>query len=144
MQSWKLRELRRSVPAHFKAGGGILKEWVLLLSVPKFFVLLNSFVINFINGVLYAELLKLEILAFRLTMIITHKINSLREPNVQASPELKVMAERGEIDTIIASACDMQEGFQGRVMPKFFFSSRSSRSAEGCSYLLATEGGTMS
>ena len=55
-------------------------------------------------------------------------------------PELKGMAERGEIDTVIVAACDMQGRLQGkRVMPKFFFESVTSEAAEGCSYLLATD-----
>lgn len=55
-------------------------------------------------------------------------------------PELKAMADRGEIDTIIVAACDMQGRLQGkRVMPKFFFESVTSEAAEGCSYLLATD-----
>ncbi len=55
-------------------------------------------------------------------------------------PELKGMADRGEIDTIIVAACDMQGRLQGkRVMPKFFFESVTAESAEGCAYLLATD-----
>jgi glutamine synthetase len=55
-------------------------------------------------------------------------------------PELKGMAERGEIDTVILAAPDMQGRLQGkRVMPKFFLESVASESAEGCSYLLATD-----
>ena len=55
-------------------------------------------------------------------------------------PELQAMADRGEIDTIIVAACDMQGRLQGkRVMPKFFFESVTSEAAEGCSYLLATD-----
>jgi glutamine synthetase len=55
-------------------------------------------------------------------------------------PELKGMADRGEIDTIIVAAADMQGRLQGkRVMPKFFFESVASEAAEGCSYLLATD-----
>src|ERR1700722_16929832 len=50
---------------------------------------------------------------------------------------LRAMAERGEIDTIILAAPDMQGRLQGkRVMPKFFFSREA---AEGCAYLLATD-----
>jgi glutamine synthetase len=53
---------------------------------------------------------------------------------------LKTMADRGEIDTIIVAACDMQGRLQGkRVMPKFFLESVTSEAAEGCSYLLATD-----
>jgi glutamine synthetase len=53
---------------------------------------------------------------------------------------LRSMAERGEIDTIIMAAPDMQGRLQGkRVMPKFFFDSVASEAAEGCSYLLATD-----
>jgi glutamine synthetase len=53
---------------------------------------------------------------------------------------LKEMAGRGEIDTIILAAPDMQGRLQGkRVMPKFFFDSVTSDSAEGCAYLLATD-----
>jgi glutamine synthetase len=55
-------------------------------------------------------------------------------------PELRAMSDRGEIDTIILAAPDMQGRLQGkRVMPKFFFDSVTSDSAEGCSYLLATD-----
>jgi glutamine synthetase len=47
------------------------------------------------------------------------------------------MTERGEIDTIILAAPDMQGRLQGkRVMPKFFLASGT---AEGCAYLLATD-----
>jgi glutamine synthetase len=52
-------------------------------------------------------------------------------------PTLRAMAERGEIDTIILAAPDMQGRLQGkRVMPKFFLASGV---AEGCAYLLATD-----
>ncbi len=52
-------------------------------------------------------------------------------------PTLRAMTERGEIDTIIVAAPDMQGRLQGkRVMPKFFFSRGG---AEGCAYLLATD-----
>jgi glutamine synthetase len=52
-------------------------------------------------------------------------------------PTLRAMAERGEIDTIILAAPDMQGRLQGkRLMPKFFLSSEA---MEGCSYLLATD-----
>ena len=55
-------------------------------------------------------------------------------------PELKGLAERGEIDTIIVAATDMQGRLQGkRVMPGFFFESVASEAAEGCAYLLATD-----
>lgn len=55
-------------------------------------------------------------------------------------PELKGMAERGEIDTVIVAACDMQGRLQGkRMMPRFFLESVTSEAAEGCSYLLATD-----
>ncbi|WP_298284970.1 glutamine synthetase family protein [Acidocella sp.] len=55
-------------------------------------------------------------------------------------PELKGMAERGEIDTVIMAATDMQGRLQGkRVMPDFFFESVMSEAAEGCAYLLATD-----
>ena len=54
--------------------------------------------------------------------------------------ELRAMTDRGEIDTIIIAAPDMQGRLQGkRVMPKFFFDSVTSDSAEGCNYLLATD-----
>lgn len=54
--------------------------------------------------------------------------------------DLQAMTERGEIDTIILAAPDMQGRLQGkRVMPKFFFDSVTSDSAEGCAYLLATD-----
>lgn len=53
---------------------------------------------------------------------------------------LKEMAERGEIDTVILAAPDMQGRLQGkRVMPRFFLDSVVSDSAEGCAYLLATD-----
>ena len=52
-------------------------------------------------------------------------------------PDLRVMAERGEIDTVILAAPDMQGRLQGkRVMPNHFLSSTG---AEGCAYLLATD-----
>jgi glutamine synthetase len=52
-------------------------------------------------------------------------------------PTLRAMAERGEIDTIILAAPDMQGRLQGkRLMPKFFFTNEG---AEGCAYLLATD-----
>ena len=55
-------------------------------------------------------------------------------------PALREMCERGQIDTIIMAAPDMQGRLQGkRVMPKFFFDSVASEAAEGCSYLLATD-----
>ena len=55
-------------------------------------------------------------------------------------PALRAMAERGEIDTIILAAPDMQGRLQGkRVMPKFFFDSVAAEAAEGCAYLLATD-----
>ena len=53
---------------------------------------------------------------------------------------LRAMTDRGEIDTIILAAPDMQGRLQGkRVMPKFFFDSVTADSAEGCAYLLATD-----
>ncbi|NNM57678.1 glutamine synthetase family protein [Acidocella sp.] len=55
-------------------------------------------------------------------------------------PALREMSERGQIDTIIMAAPDMQGRLQGkRVMPKFFFDSVAAEAAEGCSYLLATD-----
>ncbi len=55
-------------------------------------------------------------------------------------PALRAMTERGEIDTIILAAPDMQGRLQGkRVMPKFFFDSVAADAAEGCAYLLATD-----
>jgi glutamine synthetase len=52
-------------------------------------------------------------------------------------PTLRAMAERGEIDTIILAAPDMQGRLQGkRMMPKFFFANEG---ADGCAYLLATD-----
>ncbi|MDD2705410.1 MAG: glutamine synthetase family protein [Acidocella sp.] len=55
-------------------------------------------------------------------------------------PALKGMADRGEIDTVIMAAVDMQGRLQGkRVMPKFFLESVATEAAEGCSYLLATD-----
>ncbi len=61
------------------------------------------------------------------------------EPKLNLST-LRAMADRGEIDTIILAAPDMQGRLQGkRVMPKFFFDSVTSEAAEGCSYLLATD-----
>jgi len=55
-------------------------------------------------------------------------------------PELQALCDRGEVDTIILAAPDMQGRLQGkRVMPKFFFDSVTSDAAEGCAYLLATD-----
>ena len=55
-------------------------------------------------------------------------------------PMLQAMAERGEIDTIIMAAPDMQGRLQGkRVMPRFFFESVAQDALEGCAYLLATD-----
>lgn len=55
-------------------------------------------------------------------------------------PELKAMADRGEIDTVIVAAADMQGRLQGkRMMPKFFFEEVAAEAAEGCAYLLATD-----
>jgi glutamine synthetase len=55
-------------------------------------------------------------------------------------PLLRAMAERGEIDTIILAAPDMQGRLQGkRVMPKYFFDTVTADAAEGCAYLLATD-----
>ena len=55
-------------------------------------------------------------------------------------PALRAMTDRGEIDTIVLAAPDMQGRLQGkRVMPKFFFDSVTADSAEGCAYLLATD-----
>jgi glutamine synthetase len=54
--------------------------------------------------------------------------------------ELRALVNRGEIDTILMAAPDMQGRLQGkRVMPKFFFESVVTDSAEGCAYLLATD-----
>jgi glutamine synthetase len=54
-------------------------------------------------------------------------------------PELKGMVDRGEIDTIIVAAVDMQGRLQGkRVMPKFFFESVTADAITACAYLLAT------
>ncbi len=53
---------------------------------------------------------------------------------------LREAAERGEIDTVLMAAPDMQGRLQGkRVMPKFFLESVAQDSAEGCAYLLATD-----
>jgi glutamine synthetase len=53
---------------------------------------------------------------------------------------LRALADRGEIDTILLAAPDMQGRLQGkRVMPKFFLESVAKDSAEGCAYLLATD-----
>jgi glutamine synthetase len=55
-------------------------------------------------------------------------------------PQLRALAEAGEIDTVVMAAPDMQGRLQGkRVMPKFFCETVSVDSAEGCSYLLATD-----
>jgi glutamine synthetase len=55
-------------------------------------------------------------------------------------PQLRALAEAGEIDTVIMAAPDMQGRLQGkRVMPKFFCENVSVDSAEGCAYLLATD-----
>ena len=54
--------------------------------------------------------------------------------------ELRGLVERGEIDTILLAAPDMQGRLQGkRVMPKFFLENITQDAAEGCSYLLATD-----
>ncbi|WP_298216868.1 glutamine synthetase family protein [Acidocella sp.] len=53
---------------------------------------------------------------------------------------LQAMAERGEIDTVVMAAPDMQGRLQGkRVMPRFFLESVTAEAAEGCAYLLATD-----
>jgi glutamine synthetase len=55
-------------------------------------------------------------------------------------PQLRALAEAGDIDTVIMAAPDMQGRLQGkRVMPKFFCENVSIDSAEGCAYLLATD-----
>lgn len=55
-------------------------------------------------------------------------------------PELRALAEAGEIDTVLMAAPDMQGRLQGkRVMPKFFLESVTVDAAEGCAYLLATD-----
>jgi len=55
-------------------------------------------------------------------------------------PQLRALAEAGEIDTVVMAAPDMQGRLQGkRVMPKFFCESVSNDMAEGCAYLLATD-----
>ena len=55
-------------------------------------------------------------------------------------PEVKSLAEAGEIDTVLMAAPDMQGRLQGkRVMPRFFLESVTADSAEGCAYLLATD-----
>jgi glutamine synthetase len=55
-------------------------------------------------------------------------------------PDLKALCDRGEVDTIILAAPDMQGRLQGkRVMPRFFFESVANEAAEGCAYLLATD-----
>jgi len=55
-------------------------------------------------------------------------------------PELRALAETGEIDTVLMAAPDMQGRLQGkRVMPKFFLESVAADAAEGCAYLLATD-----
>ena len=55
-------------------------------------------------------------------------------------PELKSLADAGEIDTVLMAAPDMQGRLQGkRVMPRFFLESVTADSAEGCAYLLATD-----
>jgi glutamine synthetase len=55
-------------------------------------------------------------------------------------PAVRALADKGEIDTIILAAPDMQGRLQGkRVMPAFFFESVASEAAEGCAYLLATD-----
>jgi len=55
-------------------------------------------------------------------------------------PQLTALAEKGEIDTVILAAPDMQGRLQGkRVMPKFFLDAIAAEYAEGCCYLLATD-----
>jgi len=55
-------------------------------------------------------------------------------------PQLRALAEAGELDTVIMAVPDMQGRLQGkRVMPKFFCETVSVDSAEGCAYLLATD-----
>jgi glutamine synthetase len=64
----------------------------------------------------------------------------MQDSPILSLPTLRAMAERGEIDTIILAAPDMQGRLQGkRVMPKFFFASVASEALEGCAYLLATD-----
>ncbi len=54
--------------------------------------------------------------------------------------ELTALAERGEIDTVIIAACDMQGRLQGkRVMPRFFIEHTAKEASEGCDYLLAVD-----
>jgi len=56
-----------------------------------------------------------------------------------ALSQLRDMADRGEIDTIILAMPDLQGRLQGkRVMPKFFFDTVVPHGMEGCAYLLAT------
>ncbi|HUZ65381.1 MAG TPA: glutamine synthetase family protein [Acetobacteraceae bacterium] len=53
---------------------------------------------------------------------------------------LRELVAKGEIDTIIMAAPDMQGRLQGkRVMPRFFFDSVVSDASEGCNYLLAVD-----
>ncbi len=55
-------------------------------------------------------------------------------------PQLRALADSGDIDTVIMAAPDMQGRLQGkRVMPRFFTESVSVDAAEGCAYLLATD-----
>ena len=55
-------------------------------------------------------------------------------------PELRALAENGEIDTVLMAAPDMQGRLQGkRVMPRFFLERVTEDAAEGCAYLLATD-----
>jgi glutamine synthetase len=54
--------------------------------------------------------------------------------------ELREAAGRGEIDTVIIAACDMQGRLQGkRVMPRFFLDHVAEQASEGCDYLLAVD-----
>ena len=64
----------------------------------------------------------------------------MKQSGILTLSELRERADRGDIDTIILGAPDMQGRLQGkRVMPKFFLESVASDAAEGCAYLLATD-----
>jgi glutamine synthetase len=64
----------------------------------------------------------------------------MTQPQPLTLPRLRELADRGEIDTIILAAPDMQGRLQGkRVMPRFFFDSVAAHGLEGCAYLMATD-----
>lgn len=55
-------------------------------------------------------------------------------------PALEALIKKGDIDTIIMAAPDMQGRLQGkRVMPRYFLEHLAAGALEGCAYLLATD-----